>query len=270
MTIITISRGSYSRGKDVAERTAAKLGYECVSRDVLLEASEHFHIPEIKLVRAIHDAPTLLSRFTLNRKSYIAYIQSALTDRVKRGNVVYHGLAGHVLLKGIDHVLKVRIIADINDRVVQETKRENCTREEALRRLRHDDEERRKWTQTLYGVDPWDPSLYDMVLHIHKFQVDDAVEMICSAVEKGRFSATPTSEQKMSDLALACEVKAAIVEQHPDSSVVSEYGNVVIYTKKDDRQAHRLEQRVKSLSTEIQGINSLEVHTGVAQPEGAV
>ncbi len=270
MTIVTISRGSYSRGKEVAEKTAEKLGYECISRDVLLDASEHFHIPEIKLVRAIHDAPTLLSRFTLNRKSYIAYIQSALTERVKKGNVVYHGLAGHVLLKGIEHVLKVRIIADINDRVDQEMKREKCTREEALRRLRGDDEERRKWTQTLYGVDPWDPSLYDMVIHIHKFKVDDAVEMICNAMEKGRFAATAASKQRMSDLALACEVKAAIVDQYPENGVVSEYGNVVIYTRKDDRQAHRLEQRVKSLASEIEGINSLEVHTGVLQPEGAV
>ena len=50
MPIITISRGSYSRGKAVAEKLAAKLGYELVSRDVLLEASDEFNIPEIKLI----------------------------------------------------------------------------------------------------------------------------------------------------------------------------------------------------------------------------
>jgi hypothetical protein len=45
MAIITISRGSYSRGKEVAEALADKLGYGCVSRDILLEASKEFHIP---------------------------------------------------------------------------------------------------------------------------------------------------------------------------------------------------------------------------------
>ena len=38
MAIITISRGWYHRGREVAEKLAAKLGYECISREILLEA----------------------------------------------------------------------------------------------------------------------------------------------------------------------------------------------------------------------------------------
>jgi hypothetical protein len=64
MAIITISRGSYSKGKEVAEKTAQKLGYECISRDIILEASKEFNIPEVKLIRAIHDSPSILSRFS--------------------------------------------------------------------------------------------------------------------------------------------------------------------------------------------------------------
>ena len=37
MAIITISRGSYSKGKEIAEKLAEELVYECLSRDVLLE-----------------------------------------------------------------------------------------------------------------------------------------------------------------------------------------------------------------------------------------
>ena len=53
MPIITISRGSYGKGKIVAEMVAERLGYTCVSRDVLLEASDMFNVPEVKLVRAL-------------------------------------------------------------------------------------------------------------------------------------------------------------------------------------------------------------------------
>ena len=60
MAIITISRGSYSKGKEVAEKVAKKLGYECLSREVVLEASNQYNISEIKMVKAIHDAPTIL------------------------------------------------------------------------------------------------------------------------------------------------------------------------------------------------------------------
>ena len=130
MSIITISRGSYSRGKDVAEKVAQALGYECISRDILIEASEQFNIPEIKLVRAIHDAPSLLDRFGHGKERYVAYFRAALLKHVQRDNVVYHGLAGHFFLMGIPHVLKVRIIADIEDRIKEEMKRENISAED--------------------------------------------------------------------------------------------------------------------------------------------
>ena len=38
MAIITISRGSYSKGREIAEHVASRLGYECFSRDALIEA----------------------------------------------------------------------------------------------------------------------------------------------------------------------------------------------------------------------------------------
>jgi len=63
MAIITISRGSYTKGKEISEKVAERLGYGCISRDVLLEASKDFNVPEIKLIRAIHDAPSILDRF---------------------------------------------------------------------------------------------------------------------------------------------------------------------------------------------------------------
>jgi hypothetical protein len=45
MSIIIISGGSYSHGKVVAEKVSAFLGYECLSRKIILEASELFNIP---------------------------------------------------------------------------------------------------------------------------------------------------------------------------------------------------------------------------------
>ena len=62
MTVITISRGSYSHGKEIAENVAERLGYDCTSREILIEASKDFNIPELKLFHAIHDAPSLLDQ----------------------------------------------------------------------------------------------------------------------------------------------------------------------------------------------------------------
>jgi cytidylate kinase len=270
MAIITISRGSYSKGKQVAEKVAERLGYECISRDVLLDASDRFNIPEVKLIRAIHDAPSILDRFKHGKQIFIAYIRSALMCRVANDNVVYHGLAGHMLLSGVPNVLKVRIIADMTDRIKAEMDREVISEEDARVLLEKDDEERRKWTKTLYGVDPWDSSLYDLVVHIRMLTVSDAVDFICEAATKDRFKTTESYRRKIKNLGLACRVKAALVDPFFDAKVTAESGNVLIFTEAGERHAGKLKKRAKELEKEIEGINNLEVHVGVPIPEDAL
>lgn len=228
MAIITVSRGSYSRGKDVAEKIAKALGYECISRDILLEASEEFNTPEIKLIRALHDAPTVLERFHYGKERFISYVRSALLQHLKRDNVVYHGLAGHYFLQDIPHVLKVRIIADIDDRVWEEMKRENISREKATYILRKDDDERRKWGISLYGMDTWDSRLYDLVLHIKALTVEDAVRIICDTVQKETFQTTPASRKLLNDLALSAKAHAELVETFPRVNVTADDGHLFI------------------------------------------
>lgn len=228
MAIITISRGSYSRGKEVAEKLAKTLGYECISRDILLEASEEFNIPEIKLVRALHDAPSVLERFHHGKERYVSYLMSALLEHVKRDNIVYHGLAGHFFLKDIPHVLKVRIIADINDRVKEEMRRENISAEKARYILIKDDEERRKWGIQLYGMDTWDSRLYDIVLNIRTLSVDNAVEILCNTVRTPAFTTTPESTKRLNDLALSTKVRLELVDIFPKVNVTADSGHIVI------------------------------------------
>jgi len=270
MAIITISRGSYSKGKEVAERVAARLEYRCISREVILEASGIYHIPEIRMVKAIHDAPSILERLGGGKLAYIAYYKSALARLVREDNVVYHGLAGHLLLKGVPHVLKVRIIADLADRVLSVMKEEKINEQDARSMILKDDQERRKWTQSLYGADPWDSSLYDLVIHIDRFTVSDAVDFVCDAAGRDQFKTTAESRQKMDDLALASQVKAALVSLSQEVAVTSDYGNVLVFTRGDDRLARKIREKIKVLSRDIEGINNVEVHSGASIPPDAV
>jgi cytidylate kinase len=210
MAIITISRGSYHRGREVAEKVAQKLGYECLSRDILLEASEEFNIPEIKLIRAIQDAPSILDRLTRQKEKYVAYIRAALLKHVQKDNVVYHGLFGHFFLQDIPHVLKVRIVADLEARVADEVKREGISESKAREIILKDDEERRKWALHLYGADWWDATLYDLVIHLKTITVDDAVDLLCQVVQLPGFQTTAESQEAINN-----QVEAALMEVAP-------------------------------------------------------
>jgi cytidylate kinase len=258
MSIITIARGSYSRGKEVAEKLAQRLGYECISRDILLEASDEFNIPEIKLVRALHDAPQVIERFHHGKKRFISFIRSALLQHVKKDNIVYHGLAGHYFLGNIPGVLKVRVNADMDDRVKEEMKRENIPGDKALYILKKDDEERRKWGLQLYGTDTWDSRLYDMVLNIKTITVDDAIDILVDLVKKPNFQSTPESMKIINDLALASSVEVALVKIAPMVSVTCRNGSVYIGTDQGaGSPGEETISRIKNVAQEIPGVTEV-------------
>ena len=259
MAIITISRGSYSRGKEVAEKVAQELGYECIAREIVLEASEEFNMPEIKLIRAIHDAPSILNRFAYGKEKYIAYIQEALLKHLQKDNVVYHGLAGHFFVRGISHVLKVRIIADLEERIRLEMERQGISKKEASHILKKDDKERKKWSEHLYGIDTWDPTLYDLVLHIHKITVDDAADIICHVARLKHFQTTPESQKTMDDLALSAEVKAALIDTKPDIEVSADNGVVHIGTEAPLVQESIWIQKMEKIAKTIPGVKEIRI-----------
>lgn len=258
MSIVTISRGSYSRGKEVAEKLAAKLNYECVSRDVVLEACAEFNIPEIKLVRALHDSPSVLERFRHGKERYLSYFQYALLKHLQQDNIVFHGLAGHYLLQHIPHVLKVRIIADMDDRVKEEMKRENISAKKALYILKKDDEERRKWGLYVHGTDTWDSRLYDMVLHISTLSVDDAVQIIFETIQKPIFATTEESKAKIDQFTLCAKIHSMLVKYSPKIKVVIKDKTACISQVGDSIKTDKnMRTRIEKLVLDVDGIDEV-------------
>ena len=258
MPIVTISRGSHSRGKEVAEKLAQRLGYDCVSREILLEASEEFNIPEISLVRAIHDSPSVLERFQHGKEHYINYYQYALLKRVQQDNVVYHGLAGQYFLQSIPHVFKVRILASMEERVKEVMRRDHVSEKEAANILRKDDEERRRWGLTLYGIDAWDSRLYDMVVLIDKLSVDDAVDCIAEIVKKPVFQATEESRKVLRDQLQGAKIHAVLMGYSLMLDVRVNDGVVTLGNAGDALRADfNLQAIIEELIGKIEGVKKI-------------
>jgi hypothetical protein len=264
MAIITISRGAYSQGKEIAEKVAARLGYECVSREVLLRASQTFNIPEVKLIRAIHDAPSVLDRFTYGREKYLAFILSAFLQRARHDNMVYHGLAGHFMVNGVSHTLKVRILADLEDRVRVETEREKVSEDQALKVIKKDDEERRKWSLALWGKDPWDPALYDLIIHTRRITVDDAVEIICLTAGLDHFKSTPESRRVVDDLLLAAKARTEVVNAIPACKVSARDGIVFVEIKSELTEQAALTSQIQEMIGTLPGVSEVRVNVAPA------
>jgi cytidylate kinase len=259
MGVITISRGSYSKGTEVAEKLAEELGYECISREILLAASEEFNIPEIRLTQAIKDAPSILDRFIFGKERYVAYIRAAVLNGMKRGNAVYHGFAGHFFLRHVPNVLRVRIMLDVEKRVEQVMERENISAEAARRIIRRNDKERRKWSQHLYGIDTSDPSLYDLILNLDPMTVEEAVNVLAQTAQLPCFQMTPEAQIILEDVALAAQVWATLVKEIPVMDVCAEEGLVYVEIKADLIHEDRLTSKVNSIAKQVAGVKEVKV-----------
>jgi cytidylate kinase len=207
MSIIAISRCSYTHGKDIAEAVATKLRYACISREDLLDASQEFNMPGIKLIKEI---PNNLDQTSSWNDRYISYIRSSLLRHLKKDNIVYHGFCGHVFFKDIDHVLKVQITADLLDRVNLVMERDGVSRNEALAFIKTMDAARKKWYQNLYEKDISNAEQYDIAINISKFSYRKAVNIICKAVQLKRFQTTLESQKAMDELLFKAEIEAGV------------------------------------------------------------
>jgi cytidylate kinase len=210
MAVITISRGSFSHGQEIAEKVAGTLGYECVSREILVEAAQLFNVSEKKLIQSLNDAPNILERIVHGKERYLEYIKASLLGYARKGNVVYHGHAGHLLLTEIPQVLKVRILAEKDDRISLLQKRENLNREAAAERIENEDKNRIHWTRYLYKEDVNDPKLYDIVINIGNLTIEDACEIICLSARSESYQSNDESKQAIDDLAITNRIQAEL------------------------------------------------------------
>jgi cytidylate kinase len=210
MALITISRGSMSGGEALAQCLAKRLNYPILGREVVVDAAARLGVPEETLARKFERSPGLWGRLTSDRRVYVVAVQAALAEHAVEGDLVYHGYAGHLLLKDIRSVLRVRLIAPTAIRVQGVMEKHQLSRDEAVDYIRHVDDDRIRWTKFIYGVDWSDPSLYDMVLNLENASIASACEIVTHAAVQVEYATTPEVRTALKDFVLGCRVRVAL------------------------------------------------------------
>jgi len=211
MPIVTISRGTMSGGQALASCLCSTLGVPCVGREAIVaDAADALGISTELLAQKLENAPGLWERLTLERHRYVVAVQAALAKQVATGNLVYHGYAGQLLLRGLPGVLRVRLIAPLAMRVKAVMEKNGLRREAAESYIAQVDEERVRWTRQIYGVDLRDPGLYDLVISLEGVSVESACAIVVAAARRPEFVIGADARAKLEDFALACRVKVAL------------------------------------------------------------
>ncbi|MEW6747114.1 MAG: cytidylate kinase family protein [Planctomycetota bacterium] len=261
MSIITISRGDKSGGIALAGELAKRLGYTCLSREILVEGARKYNIEEEVLRAELSEVPSMWQRLTRQRHRYLVFVKSALLHAATQDNLIYHGHAGQIFLEGISHVLKVRLEAPLEQRIGAVMAELGLDHDKAVEYIRHVDDKRRRWVRFLYDKEWSDPALYDLTLNLAGMSLETACDIVCHAVAHPDFTPTEASLQRVRDLSLECEVLAGLVSDDKlwdQRLVVSAKAGVVLVrgTVKNQEQKQLVEETV----SRVKGVQRYEIY----------
>ena len=264
MSIITITAGSYSNGKQIAKSVAKRLKYEYADSEIILSlVSGEFGVSESDLAKVLKEAPSGVGMFSKARPEYIIFIETLLAEYLLKNNIVYYGVVGLPLIKEISHVLKVRIIAKLEDRITTGMKLYNVSQDKAGKIIKKEDEDQAKWVAAVYDIDLMDPNLYDLTInigHIKSSDVEDAIETIISAVEHKKFQPMTYSLKCMKNIAMSCRVRATLTDIDSKMQVKSDEGTVYIYTRAIKKKAQNKALEIKQKVMKIEAVKHVEVY----------
>ncbi len=211
MSIIAISRGTFTGGEALAKSVAARLGYRCLGREENLKAvAKMYKVSKEGFTTAMEKRPPFWERVLGERAAYLSIVRATLCAQAESNNLVYHGYLGHRLLPGISHVIGVRVIADREFRVQATMQQQHLDLDKALAYVEKVDKDRQEWTRFLFGVDWNDSQLYDAVLNLSRLSLETATEMVVNLTRGDEFRATPESLKAMRDLTLQSRVAAVL------------------------------------------------------------
>lgn len=265
MAIITISRGLKSGGEVLARELEKRLGYKCMSREVITACARKYNIMEEDLYQKLAEAPNLWHRMTREHSRYLIYVKCALIEAARQDNIIYHGYAGQLYLDGIQHVLKVRLEAPFDLRIQNMVDETGLSRDEASAALLKVDEERRRWIKFLYDKDWHDPALYDFVANLGKISLDTACEMIEMLANSEEFATTTRSVNRLNDLLLESEVLAAITADDriwdQNITVVAQNGAVTI---RGMVKGSKLRNLIVETAESVKGVTRCDAHISLS------
>ncbi|GAB4344873.1 MAG: hypothetical protein Kow0099_24640 [Candidatus Abyssubacteria bacterium] len=207
MPLIFISSESKTARKLLAEDLAKKLGCKCLCREDMIFEATQAGIPVGKLEVAMVKSPAMSEKLARQKERYLAFITANLCELAKEQHFVYHGRAGHLLLQGISHVLKVRLVVPHETRIAQAMEELRLNREKAVEYVKNVDEDIDRWVRYFYGIPRDEPGQYDIVINLENMSLQNASAMLCSMAELPDFRPTPASMRAMENRALEAKAR---------------------------------------------------------------
>jgi cytidylate kinase len=198
---IALSRQVGARGNSVAKEVGARLGWPVYDRELLEQIAREMDV-RVQLVQSVDEKRVgtiqeLIESFMAlpraNQDVYFRHLLDTIFSLGSHGECIIVGRGAAQILPPAT-TLRVRLVANLDDRIAVMMKRLNLTRLEAAR-LEAMDLERNRFVQEHFHKDLTDPLGYDLVLNSSRFSDRECTDLIILALRQ--------LQQRLGEAALA-------------------------------------------------------------------
>ena len=212
MPIVLISSAPHGVGQKLAEQLSHKTGWPLFSRAQLVEEAHDQGIKLSRLETSIVKSPVIPEKLAREKELYLAFVTAQLCEKALSDNLIYYGRAGHLLLPGVSHRLRVGLGVSREFRLKNIMTDLKLSHEKAVEYLGKIDEDIEKWVRFVHREDARDPECYDVFFNLQNMSLANASVLLCETAVLPDFRANPASQQRLRDLHLAARVKLRLAE----------------------------------------------------------
>ena len=264
MATIVFFSGIFCREDMVIEELGATTGFRLVGdKEVIGKAAKLSGVAESKIRKAFSAKTSVFNKFTMEKETSIAYMKLALADMLTDESVLVRGHTGLLIPKAVSHVLRICLIADMPYRTRSAVIDQGVTEKEAAKMILRGDLDSAAWIRALFDVDdPWDPSLFDMVIPVDKRTPSEAATAIIQNATKSVIQPTPESRQAIDDFRLAAQVEKTLFEEGHHVVVSAAKRVVTLVINRHVLMLKRLEEELKAIAEKVAGVDSVITEVG--------
>ncbi|MBT7086118.1 MAG: response regulator [Desulfobacterales bacterium] len=263
MPIVSITSGIFSNAEKIVEKLASETGGRIIRDSDLIEIlCRHHNIKTDKAERLLLGKPLVFNQFTHEKERTFAYMKSIMADFLKGDNIIFHGFMSHLIPPEVSHVMKVLVIAELRFRLEQSTNGGELSEKDAEKKIRAWDEKAMSLTDYLFKKEPWDSSLFDILIPSDKVDTESAVGLIMENILKDTVKETAASRKACEDFSLVAKVETILVENGHDVIVSADNGFVKLKIDKNILMLSRLQDELKSIVLKIPGVKDVETGVG--------
>ena len=264
MSIITLFSGSFCNESPVIEEIISRTGYQLVNdTQVVAEAARLSKMDENKIMRAFSAGTSVFNKFTNEKERSIAFLKQALGELIPDDNVLVTCFCGQLIPQNINHILRVCLIASIKFRIAAASRDQELSQKDAAKLVQKREEDCSAWIDMLFNKsDPWDASLYDIVIPADKLTATDAAALIADNAVSDVVRTTESSKQALVDFRLAACTEVALAREGHHVEVSAKNGKIIITINKHVLRLSRLQDELRSIAEQVPGVKGVETKVG--------